>query len=75
MDAGLRRRGCLREFAGAAKNGEEHGKGELPGVGVLERGVVAGEERETAGERVLGSMGEFEPGAAGDFFWRAAGVG
>jgi len=45
------------------EDGEEHGAGEAAGVGVLERGVVAGNNAEAAGEGEFGAMGEDEGGA------------
>ena len=58
------------EFAGAYEDSEEHGAGEAAGVGVTQRGMVAGEEAQAVGQGVFGSVGE---GVVG-FFLDDAGV-
>jgi hypothetical protein len=48
------------ELTRAEKDGKKHGTREAAGVGVLERGVVAGDRVEAVGERELGGVGEGE---------------
>ena len=54
------------EFAGSDKDAGEHDSVKAASVGVAQRWVVAAEELESAGEGVLGAMGEGVGGAASD---------
>src|ERR1700726_3695329 len=48
----------LRQLARALEDLEEHGGGEFAGVGVLQRGMVGGEEPTAAGQLEFGSVAE-----------------
>ena len=45
-------------LAGAAKNLEHHGRGELARVGILQRRMIAGEQPAVSGNGVLDAMAE-----------------
>lgn len=55
-----------RQFAGADEDPGEHGAVEAAGVGVSQRGVIAGEQVDAVGHGVFGGMGEAEGGAGAD---------
>ena len=53
-------------MAGAEEDGQEHGPGELAGVGVLQRWMIAGQQPEAAGQSILRPVAEGEAGARRD---------
>ena len=51
---------CVSETTSSLEDIEEHTARQLAGIGVLERGMEAGDQIATAGKGVFGAMGELE---------------
>jgi hypothetical protein len=55
-----------RQLPCPIEDGEKHGAGKLTGIGVLQGWMIAGDDIETAGQHVFGSVGEDETDARRD---------